>query len=188
MQEKLYKLFKECKSELKSIGINIENKTLIGDIDISISKRSKKRYACCKQEEPDESSKYVIKRKIYFSRYKKHHIEVSKWVLELKDEIIKNTIMHELIHCLPNCSNHGKEFKNYANLINEKLDYNITRLGNKAKDYKLSNLEYFEENNKKYKYIIKCQNCNTIYYRQRLAKNFFKKYRCGICKGELKFI
>lgn len=187
MQEKLDKLFKECKSELKSIGIDIENTSLIGNIDISISKRSKKTYAYCKQEEPDEGSKYIIKRRVYYARYKKHHIEVSKWVMQLKDTIIKNTIMHELIHCLPNCNNHGKEFKKYANDINKKLGYNITRLGNKAEDYKLSNLEYFEENNRKYKYIIKCEKCNTLYYRQRLAKDFLKKYRCGICRGKLKF-
>ena len=68
MQEKLDKLYKECISELKSIGIDIENNSYIGDIDITISKRAKKRYACCKQEKPDESSKYIVKRKIYFSR------------------------------------------------------------------------------------------------------------------------
>ena len=45
-------------------------------------------------------------------------IEISRWVLELKDDIIKNTIMHELIHCMPYCNNHGAEFKKYAKVIN----------------------------------------------------------------------
>ena len=27
---------------------------------------------------------------------------------------IKNTIMHEIIHCFPYCNNHGSEFKKYA--------------------------------------------------------------------------
>ena len=43
--------------------------------------------------------------------------EVSKWVLELDDNIIKNTIMHELIHCMPYC-NRTYEFV----YTNEKVD------------------------------------------------------------------
>ena len=30
--------------------------------------------------------------------------------------------MHELIHCMPYCNNHGKEFKKYANIINEMME------------------------------------------------------------------
>ena len=46
------------------------------------------------------------------------------YVPKFLDIIIKNTIIHELIHCLPKCTNHGKEFKKYAKIINEKLGYN----------------------------------------------------------------
>lgn len=187
MQDKLEKLYKECINELKSIGIDIDNSKIIGDIDIKTSKRAKKRYGVCKNEEPDENSKYIFKRKIHFLKFKKHHIEISNWVLDLNDNIIKNTIMHELIHCMPNCNNHGSEFKKYARFINKKLGYNISRLGNKKEDYKLSNLEYLDENEKKFKYTIICENCKTLFYRQRLTKNFLKRYRCGICKGKLKF-
>lgn len=186
MEEKLNELFKECKIELKNIGINFDDVDYIGKIDISISKRKAKRYGCCKQEMPDKSSIHIGKRKIFYTKYQKHHIEISKWVMDLNNKIIKNTIIHELIHCIPGCNNHGVEFKKYAKIINQKLGYSITRLGNKVEDYKSSNLEYCEEKNSKYNYIIRCENCNTIYYRQRLAKNFFKKYRCGICKGKLK--
>lgn len=45
--------------------------------------------------------------------------------------------MHELIHCIPFCNDHGIEFKKYANYINEKLGYNISRVGNKKVDYKI---------------------------------------------------
>lgn len=55
----------------------------------------------------------------------------------INDGIIKNTIMHELIHCIPFCNDHGIEFKKYANYINEKLGYNISRVGNKKKIIKI---------------------------------------------------
>jgi len=181
MEEKLKKLYEECIKELKLININLED---VGKIDISFSKRNNKRYGCCKQEKPDKSSAYKIGRKIYFRKFNEHHIEISKWVMELNDDIIKNTIIHELIHCMPDCNNHGKEFKKYANFVNEKLGYNISRLGDKKQDFEDSNIE-FKEDYKKYNYKIECENCNQIYYRQRLSKNFTRKYRCGKCKGKL---
>ena len=51
-----------------------------------------------------------------------------------------------------------------------------------------SNLEYKNEIKQKYKYKIICEECGLIYYRQRLYKNFTKKYRCGKCKGKLSLI
>ena len=183
---KLNKLFSECIEELKTIGINVLNNKEVGKVTIRIAPRNAKRYGCCKQEEPDFSSKYIVRRGrnryIHYSRYKKHTIEISRWVMDLNDDIIKNTIMHEIIHCFPDCGNHGILFKNYADRINVKLGYNISRLGNKQEDYEKSNLEYME---KKYKYKIVCQNCGECFYRNRLNKNLLVKYRCGKCKGRL---
>lgn len=180
MEDKLLKLYNQCINELNSINISTTN---IGNIDIKISKRDTRRYGCCKQESPDKHFKKVIRkgfRKIIrYEKFDKHHIEISKWVMALEDNIIKNTIMHEIIHCFPYCNNHGEEFKKYAKEINNKLEYNITRIGNKEEDFKKSNIEYKE--NKSYKYIIKCERCTQIFYRQRINKNFTSKYRCGKC-------
>lgn len=182
MDLKLEKLYNECIQELKSIDINIDEKD-IGKIDISLSKRKTKRYGCCKQEEPDKSTAYREKRIIHYRKYNKHHIEISKWLMDLNDDIIKNTIIHEIIHCFPDCNNHGKQFKKFSKIINEKLGYNISRLGNKKEDYEKSNLEFNEKT--KFKYTIACEACGLIYYRQRMIKNFTKKYRCGKCRGKL---
>lgn len=186
MEEKLQKLYLECIEELKSININLDE-GIIGKIDIAFSKRKTKRYGCCKQEDPDKTTAYRKRRIIHYRKYNKHHIEISKWLMDLNDDIIKNTIIHEIIHCMPDCNNHGSEFKKYSKLINEKLGYNISRLGNKQEDYEKSNLE-FEQEMPKYKYIIVCEKCGLIYYRQRMVKNFTKKYRCGKCKGKLSII
>lgn len=184
MQEKLEQLYNECVNELTSIGLDLSPNN-IGKVEICFSKRNNKRYGCCKQEEPD--SKYKITQKVgrrivvKYEKFNKHTIEISKWVMDLNDSIIKNTIMHELIHCFPFCNNHGKEFKMYAKYINEKLGYDISRLGNKKADYEKSNIDYEK---KKYKYVIKCTECGKLIYRNRLDRNFFRKYRCK-CGGKL---
>ena len=132
MENKLNTLYQQCINELESIGINIQNNKDIGNIQIHISKRNNKRYGACKQEEPDTSTMYVEKigrrKVIRYLKYKKHTIEISPWVMELDDSIIKNTIMHEIIHCMPNCNNHDRAFKQYAKYINQKLGYDISRV------------------------------------------------------------
>lgn len=188
--EKLTHLYNQCLTELASIGIDINNKEIIGTIDIKLAKRASKRYGCCKQENPDEKYKIIQKRGyhkiIKYEKFQSHHIEISNWVMKLNNDIIKNTIMHELIHCIPFCNNHGKEFKKYAKYINQKLDYHITTKGNIEEDYKASQLEYVEVND--YKYKIQCQNCGQVIYRKRLNPSLIKRYRCGKCKGKLKLI
>lgn len=188
--EELTHLYNQCLTELASIGIDINNKEIIGTIDIKLAKRASKRYGCCKQENPDEKYKIIQKRGyhkiIKYEKFQSHHIEISNWVMKLNNDIIKNTIMHELIHCIPFCNNHGKEFKKYAKYINQKLGYHITTKGNIEEDYKASQLEYVEQND--YKYKIQCQNCGQVIYRKRLNPSLIKRYRCGKCKGKLKLI
>jgi len=184
-EEKLNILYNECIKELKSINIDILNNE-IGEIKITISKRSNKRYGCCKQELPNKDTKYyeIIGRRRYirYAKYKKHTIEISKWVMELDERIIKNTIIHEIIHCMPYCNNHGKQFKEYAKYINNKLGYNISRIGNKQEDFEKSNVKYNEK--VKYNYKIVCEKCMQNFYRQRLNRYFERRYRCGKCGGK----
>ena len=191
MEEKLEKLYKECIEELKTLNIDITNNDLIGSIDIKIAKRNSKRYGCCKQENPDKNYYHIIKRKNrkikVYDKFNKHHIEISKWLMELNEDIIKNTIIHEIIHCFPKCNNHGMEFKKYANYINQKLGYNITTYGNKKEDYEKSNIEFKEETDN-YKYKIVCNACNQTFLRQRLKKNFAKIYKCGKCGGRFEVV
>lgn len=187
MEETLNDLYNESIKELESIGIDIKE---AGNIDIKISKRNNKRYGCCKQENPEESTKYIEKigyrRIIKYRKFNTHHIEISPWLMESEKNIIKNTIIHEIIHCLPDCNNHGKIFKTYAKIINQKLGYTITTVGNKQQDYINSNKQYVNKTVNNYK--IECEKCGQVFYRQRLNKNLVKKYRCGKCRGRLKVV
>lgn len=188
MEQRLKLLYNECIKELKSIQFNIIDNPEIGTIDIKISKKATKRYGCCKQEKPDKKYFHTIKskygKKVIFDRFKIHHIEISEWVMQLDDKTIKNTIIHEILHCLPACNNHGVLFKGYARYINEKLGYNISRLGDKEADFRKNNIEY-EDNTQSYKYKIQCKNCGIVIYRKRLKKELIRKYRCGKCGGKL---
>ena len=102
--------------------------------------------------------------------------------MQLDTSIIKNTIFHELIHCIPNCNNHGKEFKKYAEYIHQQLGYTINTTGNKKEDFARSNVAYQEEKNNKYQ--IQCQTCGQVFFRKRICKNFVQKYRCAKCNGK----
>ncbi len=189
MEEKLNELYNQCLQELRKIGIDLRDNETIGNIDIKLSNRGTKRYGCCKQEKPDFEFKMVQtmnnRRIIKYEKFHNHHIEISKWVMELNDEIIKNTIIHELIHCIPFCNNHGSEFKKYATYINEKLGYNVKRVGNPKEDYQNSNKEY-KEQIIKYKYKIICNQCGQEIYRQRFNKKLITRYKCGKCGGSLR--
>lgn len=188
MEEKLNELYNQCLQELHTIGIDLRDNETIGDIDIKLSKRKTKRYGCCKQENPDTKFKIVQtiknRRTIKYEKFYHHHIEISQWVMELDDKIIKNTIIHELIHCIPFCNNHGAEVKKYAAYINSKLGYDVKRLGNPKEDYQKSNKQYQEEAIK-YKYKIICKQCGQEIYRQRFNKKLIRRYKCGKCGGSL---
>ncbi len=189
-ENKLKTLYNECLEELNTIGIDFSNNGY-GVVDIGLAKRKTKRYGCCKNEDPDKTSSYRKNRRTYYRVFKTHHIEISDWLMDLNDDIIKNTIVHELIHCLPDCNNHGDEFKRYARYINDTLGYNITRVGNKKEDYDKSNIEYaddsvYTEDNSKYR--VRCTNCGYSFFRRRLQRGFARNYRCGKCMGKFEVI
>lgn len=192
LEVKLKRIYNQCLDDLKYLEIDVLNrKEDFGEIDINISKRNNKRYGCCKQEEPDLNYKHIEKkgyRKIIkYEKFNKHHIEISKWVLELKDDIIKDTIMHEIIHCFPYCNNHGEKFKKYATIINQSLGYNISRVGNREEDCIKSGIDNIK-NKEEFNYKITCSKCGQEFYRKRLKKDLIKKYRCGICNGKLEIV
>ena len=45
------------------------------------------------------------------------------------DKAIINTIYHELLHTLPECQNHGKYWRMYANKVNRLFGLNVCRVG-----------------------------------------------------------
>lgn len=80
-----------------------------------------------------------------------------------KPQDVHDTIMHEVLHTLPGCMDHGEKWQNYASII-EKYEprYTISRLGDCT--------EYKEVLHQKSKYIITCKGCGHVFYYQRRGR------------------
>ena len=94
---------------------------------------------------------------------------------------IKSTIVHELIHTVEGCFNHGKEFQSIANWLSRV--YGI-ELGTRASKNEMALSEEYRI--AKAKYVIKCKKCGQIILRQRATRlvKLPMTYSCG-CGGDL---
>lgn len=93
----------------------------------------------------------------------------------------QSCMIHEIIHTIPGCNNHGKKFKKVCHLINSKYP-----------EYQLQRTTSFEDfgipkQTKIPKYICHCSNCNKEYIYFKKPKYPIFKYtcKCGSNKLEL---
>ena len=97
-----------------------------------------------------------------------------------EDFEIEKTMVHELIHTIPGCSNHGPNFKRYAGLINRHYpEYNVSTY------YTPDSAE--TENiadTKKPKYVVICETCGTktYFYRKCKTLDIISRCTCKKCK------
>lgn len=109
-------------------------------------------------------------------------IHVSKYFKDNDEGELMNMLVHEVLHTVPNCFDHGKSWKSAAELANKTFGYNISRLSN----FKMNGMS---ESQKEvmYKYIIVCEDCGNELRRQRKSKlvTNVEKYTCGACGGRL---
>ena len=94
---------------------------------------------------------------------------------------IKSTIVHELIHTVEGCFNHGKEFQSLANWLSRVYDI---ELGTRASKKEMALSEEYRI--AKAKYIIRCKKCGQTILRERATclVKLPMAYSCG-CGGEL---
>ena len=158
-------LYKECTKELDSIGIKYGN-----IVDLKINTRAESFWGRCKKT----PNGYII--------------EVTERLLECQnDKDIKNTIIHELIHSCDKCMCHTGEWKRLAEIVNNKLGYNIKRTTS-------SEEKGLEPRPRKHtiKYVLECSspNCTCKYEYARKTKVIerYKNYRCGKCDSKLNLI
>lgn len=81
---------------------------------------------------------------------------------------IMNTIVHELLHMLPNCLNHGVVWKSYASVVFRKTGIDIQRLASKEKTK-----NYIEARNaikNTHTYQVECTQCH-----RRLGRKFYRR-------------
>ncbi|MBR3600233.1 MAG: SprT-like domain-containing protein [Lachnospiraceae bacterium] len=115
-------------------------------------------------------------------------IEISHRLLNegVSRDAIMNTLMHELIHTLPGCNNHGVNFKRVAQVINDAYGLNIKR----ATSAEEKGIEVPIAPAPVYKYKFRCRACGQIISRTRESKftKNYDRYSCGYCGGRFEKI
>ena len=109
----------------------------------------------------------------------------TKWLIEIGTdfyqgciasgnvELVKQTLLHEICHSLPNGLNHGEVWKRYADNINNNFGYDISRLTsvpNEVKEYSIKD-----------GVLVCCDKCNREILTKR-NKNVVKNPSVYTCK------
>ncbi len=162
------KIFNTVSKELIKIGVPIPVKDIkkVGELKT----RSKRVRGVT----------YTFKRIAYNNIDKTNYIGINKKLIG-EDFEIEKTMAHELIHTIPGCSNHGPNFKRYAELINRHYpEYNVStyHTPDSAEIENIANI-------KKPKYVVTCENCGvkTYFYRKCKTLDIISRCRCKKCKN-----
>lgn len=101
-------------------------------------------------------------------------------------DFIKNVIMHELVHTIPGCWNHGPLFQSYARRINAKLGYHVSTTET-AENMQAAGVQPIVKKEVA-RFALVCGKCGkTVAYRQRkcaLMENLGNYTHTG-CGGDL---
>ena len=153
---------KRCIEIMQELNIDIAK-----NVYFTINKRAKSRYGLWRR---------------ISSWNNEYEIEVSDMVLDKEVPIksLETVILHELLHTVEGCMNHGAKWKTLANKINKAYGYEIARTTNREK------LGIKEGKTINYKFECTC--CGqeiTRTRRSRFVANY-SLYKCGRCNGSFK--
>lgn len=91
---------------------------------------------------------------------------------------LQECMIHELIHTIPKCNNHGRNFKDMAIRIAYRYpEFNIQR-ETACEDFSIIPYERSK------KYIITCQKCGKQYYYAKKPKYHISTYKCTCCGSD----
>lgn len=155
MNEKLIRLSKESIKELEDIGLG---KMIPKNLHFTINYKAKNRLGQCVD---------------------KRDINISSWLLEIGlDHDIKNTIIHEILHTFKDTIGHKAKWQYYANYVNNRTDYHITRTTSINKIYEKAN-KVRPTREIHYKWEITCTKCGKVFYRQRMTTRVLNDFTRG---------
>lgn len=163
----------ECKKELDKLGIVYGN-----NIRFTVNNRAKSRWGRCNKERNG------------------YNIEINSDLLDERNSLIglKETILHEMIHTVSGCMNHGDKWKRLADKVNRAYGYTISRV-NTAEDKGLCEEAIRERTEARQNkinamptYRVVCQGCGYEFIRHKMSKLITDtdEFRCGLCNGKLK--
>ena len=165
-------LIKQCIAKLNALNLPISNDILF-KTNTGFSK-----YGFCKKTPKGETA-FVI--------------AINKW---FEDDLgLEETIMHELVHTIDGCYNHGAKFHKYAEMINQEYNLNIAVIGNyklneRAYKNKGSKRKVFEtkDYNPKTMVLMYCPGCNRQFAIKNTAIKFNSRWVCKKCNKRLLYI
>ena len=158
----LNKIALECMAELDALNI-----PYVKPSKITVNTRAKSRWGQCRRVSKTEFT-----------------INISERILrdDVSDAATKNTVIHELLHTIEGCQNHGPKWKRYANQVNRSYPkYNIQTTTSEAE-------KGIAPEPVVYKYMVECLACKHKrgYTRRSKVTMHPELFRCGSCNGQLK--
>ncbi len=161
------RLAAECMAELDALGIGYR-----AVASLKINDRAKCRWGSCLPL-PDGTFEISISYRLLADG--------------VDDSAVKGTIIHELLHTVPGCANHGKLWQSYAALVNARYpQYNIKRTASFDEKGVPAEDRVVRQYTAKYKIV--CTRCGACSYRKKSSAVILhpEKYRCGKCGGSLR--
>lgn len=171
----LMKYAEECMEELDNLGIEYR------PARFKVLNKNVRRFGRCTKIKDD--------------MYNDYEIEIRSILLDERNSVkgLKNTIIHELLHTVSGCMNHGEKWQRLARLVNNKYGYHISRCNSYEEVGVCSEIVESIEKERESKlalkptYIIRCEKCGYEYVRHKLSRivTDLELYRCGRCGGNL---
>lgn len=160
----LMKLVKECEEELKPLGIKLGTVT-----EWSINTRAKRRWGQCKR----------ISEGVFT-------INISERLLHenIDDVKTKETIIHELLHTVPDSYGHKGQWKILAQKVSKELPHYTIKRTTSSKEKGIEE----EPEKRAANYKLVCKKCGAVLTRTRKSRvvKYPDKYRCKKCGGRFK--
>lgn len=163
-QQELNRLLREQTAFLRSLSIPVSERILP---EVRINTRAKARLGCC-----------LLKNGQFT-------IEISSVLLEEEGPqaqmLLRQTLLHELLHTCPGCQNHGVLWKRYAALVSRETGCQITRTYPRKSEPPSAPADF--------PYLLQCEQCGKLIGRRKLTAVVRDpdRYRCR-CGGRLKRI
>ena len=140
-QGELDALFTGLRGKLEELGLPLSREIAPQPV---VNTRAKRRLGCC------------IRREGRFT------IQVSQSILG-DPQLLRATLVHELLHTCYGCQNHGKRWKAYAQTAGEALGLSITRTVKAEGESQPLRREEM-------KYFLRCEQCGAVIGRYRMCK------------------
>lgn len=141
-------------------------------VEVKLNSRAKSRWGLCRGKLNPMSGKT------------EYTIEIGEWMADDKypDELIRNTIAHEVLHSCDGCMNHGAKWHRYAEIMNSRYGYKIQTYVSKEEQLVRNEIEVVE-----YKYKFRCDKCGHEFGKHRmcgLVRNP-SNYHHSVCGGRI---